>query len=160
MGNDIITASKCGTTPVALNAKVNSFVERKKLGLSFDKCSRIHVGPKAKSYICHNVKVHEEDINNAEKEKYLGDYVTKQANLNETLISRKTRAFATLVEIKALLNEIPLGNKKVEFGLALRKAWLINSILYNNEVWGSYSEKYIKELEVIDHIILCAILDA
>ena len=34
MVDDIITASKCGTTTVALNATVNSFEERKKLGLS------------------------------------------------------------------------------------------------------------------------------
>ena len=126
MVDDIITASNCGTTTVALNAKVNSFLERKKLELSFDKCSRTHVGPKAKSQECHNVKVHEEDMKNAEKENYLGDYVTKQANSNETLISRKTRAFAILAEIKALLNEIPLGNRKVEVGLALREAWLIS----------------------------------
>ena len=46
MVDDVVTASKCGTTTVALNATVNSFVERKKLALSFDKCARIHIRKK------------------------------------------------------------------------------------------------------------------
>ena len=69
MVNNIITASKCGTTTVALNASVNSFVDRQKLGLSFETCSRISVGPISKSHECHNVKVHKEDLKNSEKEK-------------------------------------------------------------------------------------------
>ena len=36
----------------------------------------------------------------------------------------------------------------------------MNGILYNSEVWGSYAEKYISELEVIDHMILWSILGA
>ena len=86
--------------------------------------------------------------------------MTYSANANETLISRKSRAFAILSEIKALLYEIPLGSIKIEIGLALREAWFINGILFNSEVWGTYSEKHVNELEVVDHMILRAILGA
>ena len=44
--------------------------------------------------------------------------------------------------------------------MALRDAWFINGVLYNSEVWGSYSEKHIDGLEVIDHMILKTILGA
>ena len=44
--------------------------------------------------------------------------------------------------------------------MALRDAWFINGVLYNSEVWGSYSEKHIDCLEVIDHMILKTILGA
>ena len=37
MVDDSITTSECGSTTVAPNATVNSFVERKKLELSYDK---------------------------------------------------------------------------------------------------------------------------
>ena len=100
MVDDIISASKCGSTTVALNAKVNLFVERKKLKLNSDKCARIHIG---KKHECAHVKVHNDVMKNSEKEKYLGDYVTSEANSNETLISRKARAYAILSEIRALL---------------------------------------------------------
>ena len=80
LDDDIISASKCGSTTVALNAKVNLFVERKKLKLNSDKCARIHRG---KNHECADVKVNNEAM------KYLGDYVTSEANSKETLISRK-----------------------------------------------------------------------
>ena len=113
MVDNIITTSECGSTTVALNATLNLFVERKKLELSYNKCARIHIGKKSENQECHNIKVHKEDMKNSEKEKYLGDYVTNSANANETLISRKSRAFAILTEIKALLSEIPLGSRKI-----------------------------------------------
>jgi hypothetical protein len=72
--DDIISASKCGSTTVALNVK------GKKLKLNSDKCARIHRG---KKHECADVKVHNEAM------KYLGDYVTSEANSKETLISRK-----------------------------------------------------------------------
>ena len=157
MVDDVITTSKCGTTTVTLNATVNSFVERKKLELSSEKCSRIHIG---KKHDCPGVKVHNNEMKSTLKEKYLGDFVTNEANANETLIARKARAYAILTEIRALLSEIPLGTKRFEIGMALRGAWFINGVLYNSEVWGHYAHKHIDSLEVIDHMILKTILGA
>ena len=143
MVDDIISASKCGSTTITLNAAINSFIERKKLTLSADKCSRIHIGKKTKQDECVSVKVHAEEMKNSEKEKYLGDFVTKEANSNATLSARKTRAYAILAEIRSILTEIPLGSRKMEIGLALRDAWFVNGILFNSEVWSSYEEKYV-----------------
>ena len=160
MVDDIISASKCGPTTVALNAAVNSFVERKKLKLSAEKCARIHIGSKHKNHECPSLKVHTEPMKNSDKEKYLGDFVTTKANANETLEARRVRAYAILSEIRAILSEIPLGKWKLEIGLALRDAWFLNGILYNSEVWGTYAEKHIEDLNVIDHMILKTILGA
>ena len=59
MVDDVITASKCGNTTLTLNAKVNYFVERKKLQLSSEKCSRIHIG---KKHECAGVLVHDDEM--------------------------------------------------------------------------------------------------
>ena len=133
MADDISSASKCGPTTVALNSAVNSFVERKKLKLGSEKCAQIHIGSKAKGHECPTVKVHNENMKNSEKEKYLGEIVTKSANANETLAARKIRAYAILSEIRAILHEIPLGKWKLEIGLALRDAWLPNGILFTEK---------------------------
>ena len=90
MVNNVISASKCGPTTVALNASVNSFVERKKIKLSADKCARIHTGNKSSNHQCPPLKVHTEEMKDSEREKYLGDFVTTKANANETLVARKT----------------------------------------------------------------------
>ena len=99
MVDDVISASKCGSTTVTLNACINSFMERKKLSLSADKCSRIHIGNKTNNPECASIKVHKGEMKNSEKEKYLGDFVTKEANSNATLVARKSRAYAILAEI-------------------------------------------------------------
>ena len=44
MVDDIITANKCGNTAVALNQTVKRFIKLKKMTLSKDKCSQIHIG--------------------------------------------------------------------------------------------------------------------
>ena len=59
-----------------------------------------------------------------------------------------------------ILTEIPLGSRRVEIGLALRDAWFLNGILFNSEVWGSYAEKHIEELMVIDNMILRTVVGA
>ena len=65
-----------------------------------------------------------------------------------------------MTEIRALLSEIPLGTKRFEIGMALRDAWFINGVLYKSEVWGSYAEKHINCLEVINHMLLKTVLGA
>ena len=109
MVDNIISASKCGPTTVALNTAVNSFVERKKLQLSKDKFARIHIGNKTGGHECPTLKVHTDNMKDSDKEKYLGDFVTKKANANESLEVRKIRAYAILSQIRAILTEITLG---------------------------------------------------
>ena len=43
---------------------------------------------------------------------------------------------------------------RVEIGLQLRQAWLINGLLCNSEIWQKLTEKDTKDLNKIDHIVL------
>jgi hypothetical protein len=139
---------------------MNSFIERKKLQLSKDKCVRIHIGAKSKCGECVKIFVHEEEMKSSEKEKYLGDFVTKDGNSNETIKEKVKRAYGILAQSKALMTEVPLGKWRVEIGLALRDAWFMNGCLFNSEVWSAYKEQNIQELEKIDHMILLSITGA
>ena len=86
----------------------------------------------------------------SEKEKYLGDFITKYANPKATIEERKRKGCGILSEITALLNDIPLGSKRFEMGMTLRQAWFINGTLYNSEVWCAFSKADIEVLEVLD----------
>ena len=141
---------KCGSTAVTLNACINSFMERKKLSLSGEKCSRIHIGNKTNKLECATLKVHNEDMKNSEKEKYLGDFLTKNANPKDTIINRKQRGHGILAKMRAILRDVPLGSQRLEIGLTLRQAWFINGTLFNSEVWCAFSESDLKVLEVLD----------
>ena len=84
----------------------------------------------------------------------------KPTNANETLIARNARLYAVLCEIIALWSKIPLGTKRFEIGMALRDAWFTNGVIYNCEVWGSFAEKHMNSLKVIDIMILKTVLEA
>ena len=160
MVDDVVIASECGSTTVTTNAHMNSFIERKKLELSKDKCARVHIGDQSKCGECAKIYVHEEEMKSTVKEKYLGDYITKEGNSNETIKERVKRAYGILAQIKALMTEVPLGKRRVEIGLALRDAWFLNGCLFNSEVWSAYKEQNIQELDKIDHMILRSITGA
>ena len=76
---------------------------------SASKCARNHIGSKKNNHECPHLKVDEEEMRNSNRETNLVDFVTTKANANETLEARKIQAYGILLEIRAILSEIPLG---------------------------------------------------
>ena len=66
-----------------------------------------------------------------EKEKYLGDIVHSNGKQHATIVERLSEGYGILANIKALLDDIPLGHRRTQIGLELRQAWFINGVLYN-----------------------------
>ena len=154
MVDDIISAVNCGSTATAVNATINAFIESKKLRLGNTKCAKIHIGNKSSFERCPEQTIHGESLKSSQKEKYLGDFVSQYGNSKETIKARKSRGNAILSEMRAILRDIPLGCRRTQIGIVLRKAWLINSCLGNSEVWCGFSENDLHDLEVLDHQIL------
>ena len=160
MVDDIITTIKCGNKSAELHTTVNSFIEHKKLELSKEKCATIHIGNNKTTNLCPSLVINGELMKKSEKEKYLGDFVTTKANSKATIEDRKIRGNAIYSEMSAILRDIPLGNKRVRMGLALRQAWFLNGCLFNSEVWIGFSDSDLECLEIIDHKILRLITGA
>ena len=95
---------------------------------------------------------------NSDREKYLGDLVDKTGRIRATIEERKNKGCALVAEIMAILDEIPLGSHKMEIGLHLRQAMIINGIFYNSEVWHAISEEEIRMLEMVDEHLLRSIV--
>ena len=133
-------------------------MELKKLTLSDKKCSKIHVG---KSKLkCHQLKVHEKQMKNSDQEKYLGDQICKDAKVKATIEERVKKGYGILSEINAILDDIPLGKYRVEIGLKLRQAMLVNGILFNSEAWQGIDKDDIKHLEKIDELLLRSLMES
>ena len=62
--------------------------------------------------------------------------------------------FGNVNEIIAILDEIPLRGFKLEIGLKLRQAMLLNGMLYNSEAWHAVSEVELRQLEAVDEHLL------
>jgi hypothetical protein len=155
--DDILTVSNADKT-AEINAQVNNFMEKKKIQLSIKKCVRIHIGKDHRD--CPDVKVHEDNMKSGDQEKYLGDIIHQDGSLKATIAQRRSKGNGIVAEILSILDEIPLGSNKVEIGLMLREAMLINGILFNSEAWHGVTKKDIKQLERIDETLLRGIVKA
>ena len=91
-------------------------------------------------------------MKNSNEEKYLGDRINRDAKLDATIQDR------IIGEINAILEEIPLGKYRVEIGLKLWQAMLINGILFNSEAWHGVKKEDLKKLEKIDEILLRSLM--
>jgi hypothetical protein len=121
MVDDILSIQKCSIDAVKINAVINSFIESKKLTLSKKKCNRIHISKRNKPNVCPEVKVHDAIMPNSDREKYLGDIVDKSGKIRATIAieDRQKKGYGLTAEILGILNEIPLGQHKMEMGLQL-----------------------------------------
>ena len=93
-------------------------------------------------------------ISDVAEVKYFGDMLHENGKPNSTVSSRIKRGYAIVAQILAHLNDIPLGNLRVEVGLALRQAWLINGMLFNCEVWNKTTAYQEEQLMSIDKYLL------
>ena len=155
MVDDIMAIQKCSDDALKINAVINGFIESKKLSLSKTKCHRIHVQKKVNQTTqCPKLKVHDGEMCDSSKEKYLGDIIDKSGKISNTVEDRRNKGFGIVSEILAIVNDIPLGKYKMEIGLMLRQAMLLNGILFNSEAWHAISEQDIKLLEGVDEHLL------
>ena len=68
----------------------------------------------------------------SKSEKYLGDIVHNSGSIKPKA-RRLSRGWGRVSEILALVKEAPLGKKRIEAGLLLRKSLLINATMFNSE---------------------------
>ena len=86
MVDDVLNIAVCGIKSVETNAFVNAHFEMKNLELNSKKCHNIHIGKNPNS--CVTLKAHNEIILNTDKEKYVGDTISKE-NFGDTISQRK-----------------------------------------------------------------------
>ena len=94
----------------------------------------------------------------SKKEKYLGDTLTNTGKIQATIDDRVSKGHGIVSEILALIDQVPLGKYRIEMGLKLRQAMLINGILFNSEVWHGVTDEHVKALEKIDEHLLRSLL--
>ena len=156
MVDDILSIQKPENAKQA-NIIINKFIELKKLTLSEKKCSRIKIG---KNVPTEEMKVHDYNMKESNKEKYIGDIIASNGKIDDTINQRQAKGFGIIADILSILDDIPLGKYKVEIGLLLREAMLINGLLYNSEAWHNVSKKNIVKLMKVDEALLRGILKA
>ena len=158
MVDDILGIQTCSKKSVHLNNTINTFIELEKLNLSDKKCHNVHIGKN--EHKCHDLRVHTGKMTNAKQEKYLGDIIHKSGMLRHTVEARVAKGYGAVSTILAIVSEIPLGHWKLQAGLQLRQALLLNGILFNSEAWHAISKAEIEHIEKVDEALLRGLLKA
>ena len=82
----------------------------------------------------------------------------KSGKVKPNIEARKARGFGIVTNILGIVNEIPLGHWRVDAGLRLRQAMLVNGILFNSEAWHGVSKADLSVLEKVDESLLRGLL--
>ena len=155
MVDDIVAISECGNKAIRKNAVANSYVESQRLMFSADKSVVVHIGKKDKcKSTCPTLKVHTQNMKESNSAKYLGNYISADGSVNDTIEDRRKKGWGKVSSILAILSELDTGGHRVEVGLMLRKAILVNSLLFSAEAWSGVTDKQIARLEVVDTALL------
>ena len=116
------TIRECSEDSVRINTVVNAFVEAKKLILSSKKCHKMHIQKKSNQQRdCLRLQVHNEDMSESTKEKYLGDIVDITGKIRSTVEEHRNNGYGIVAEILAIV----IGRYKMKIGWKLRQAMLL-----------------------------------
>ena len=90
MVDNVLNLAKCSEQALLSNSTINTFMEQNKLAAG--KCSRVHVRKKVDQ--CHLLKIHEENMNYSDLERYLGDFISSNGKIDSTINDRIRSAYS------------------------------------------------------------------
>ena len=159
MVDDVLGMAACGDASIELNALINAKMENKKLRLSKDKCCKVHICKKAEK--CTQIlKVHGDDMKSDSKMTYLGDVLSANGTIDETIIQRGQKSEGIITQISSILSSIHLGSFHFDIAMVLRNAQFVNSVMTNSEIWHNVKTRNIEALEKYDLSLLRKMLNA
>ena len=167
--------AKCGVDSVEINAYLNAKTNTKKLQYGENKCVKLHLG-KDKEH-CPDLKINTwrvkcvESHSSSEYEmsdevgdiyqlksensqKYLGDILSSDTKNAKNIQERKNKGLAIICQIKNILDEGFFGAHHFKAAVLLRDSLFLNSILLNSEVWINVTNSDMRELTLIDNILM------
>ena len=157
--DDLLAISECSNSSITKNSILNSFIENERLLLSKIKSHVVHIGKNTRCYgQCPQLKVHQQAMDTSEKEKYLGDIVTSNGGIRDTVTDRVSKGYGRVGEILGILDASYLGHFTVMHGLTLRDALLCNGMLNSSEAWSALSETETKLMEQVDTFLLSSLM--
>jgi hypothetical protein len=159
MVDDTLSISECGMKSILRNEAINSFIENKRLTLSYDKSVTVHIGKESKcENMCPQLKVHDKIMKTSKSAKYIGDIVNSRGSVRDTVEKRRNKGWGTITQIMGLVSEVSSGAYMIQIGLHLRDTMLCNMMLFNAEAWSSISSKELLRLEQVDTALLRALM--
>ena len=151
MVDDVLGVASCGTDSVKLNSIIQAKMNTKNLEMGQNKCFKLHVGNKSKTF-CPKLSVDDEEMKTSNSEVYLGNIITDDCKINENIEARYKKGVGAVSSIFSYLREIPFGHDHFRIALLLRSSIMINSVLSSCEVLYGIKKYHIDILEKCDKL--------
>ena len=104
------------------------------------------------------MKVHTKDMKTVKSQKYLGDIISTSGSIKESVEDRRSKGWGKVTEISGILAVMP-NIRKIEIGLKMREAKLLNGMLFSTEAWTSISGAELTRIEQVDMALLSSLVD-
>ena len=152
MIDDVLAISNCGNDSVKMNAIIHSKIDTKQLRFGTKKCFKLHIGQKNKS-TCPTLKVHDKVMESVERERYLGDILSKDLKINYNIQDRQNKGYGYVNQISSMLKEISFGLYHFSMAMLFRTTILLNGMLCSSEALHGITNTHIAQLESVDTML-------
>ena len=159
MIDDVLAISNCGNDSVKMNAIIHSKIGTKQLRFGTTKCFKLHIGQKNKS-TCPTLKVHDKVMESVERERYLGDILSKDSKINYNIQDRQNKGIRYVNQISSMLKEISFGLYHFSMAMLFRTTILLNGMLCSSEALHGITNTHIAQLESVDTMLFKSVFQA
>ena len=163
-----------------MNSYMKFQTNSKKLQFGVKKCKKIHIGKTCDDFKCQTLTVDnwkeivdedsanlriddcfvgEEEMEDKDEEKYLGDIISNDGRNMKNIKARVGKGTGIVNNIMTKLDRIPFGKYYFEVAMILRNSLLVSSVLCNSEAWYNVTESELDYLETVDLMLLRKILN-
>ena len=125
MVDDVLVPTKCNNDALVANAKVNTFMESKRLILNKSKCHKMHIEKREMNDNCSKLMVQNSEMSAVETVKYLGEQVSSDGKIDVNIEERYKKGLGINSQTLGLIKEISLGNHFFEIGQGSRIQFFI-----------------------------------
>ena len=183
MVDDLICVSECGFKTSMVNSYIKFQTNSKKLQFGVSKCKKIHIGKTCEDFKCQTLNVDnwaevevvnedtasisiedcfmgEEEMENKQEEKYLGDIISHDGRNIKNIKARVNKGTGIVNNIMTKLEGIPFGKYYFEVAIILRNSLLVSSMIFNSESWYNVTNAELDLLETVDLMLMRNILKA
>ena len=164
-----------GIKTTMMNSYMKFQTNSKKLQFGVSKCKKIHVGKICDDFKCQTLTVDnweevvdedsanlnvddcfvgEEQMEDKDEEKYLGDIISKDGRNMKNIKARVSKGTGIVNNIMTKLEGIPFGKYYFEVAMILRNSLLVSSVLCNSEAWYNVTDAELDYLKTVDLMLL------
>ena len=145
--DDIVDLIESEEDAIEAHNTVTKFTSKKRLELSWKKCSIIPINTTKKNKI-PVLKIDGKTVKTEQSAKYLGDIINNKGTNCDMIDDRVQRGNACMVNSLSMVQDLTFGCRTIETTLLLYNSLFLATVLFNSQSWSCLNKKDLEKLKV------------